>query len=55
MDARLYASLNDPRKTHLEGEKPEVKNLTKAEGTTATKVDTAIKCKTTGNIKVNEK
>ena len=53
--ARLYASPNDAGKTHSGGNNTEGKTLTKAEGTESTTENTAIKCETTGNIKVDKK
>ena len=46
---------NDAGKTHFEGTNLEKKMLTKAEGEAVTTENTAIKCFTTGKIKVNKK
>ena len=46
---------NDAGKTHFEGTNPEKKMLTKTEGEAVTTENTAIKCFTTGKIKVNKK
>ena len=52
MAARLYASLNDARKTNSEEKNPEGKFLTKPEEMAATTENTAIKHDLIGYTKV---
>ena len=55
MSARLNARPNDDGKIYLEEKTPEGKTLMKAEGTSSTTANTAIKRETTGKTKADEK
>ena len=52
MAVRLYASPNDARKTHSEGNKSEGKILMNMEDTEATTANTEIKHETSGDTEV---